>query len=718
MLISRSLTLSVASTLVAALAAAAPAIADVPPAAADAPSADIEEVIISSQRLDAHRSDIEARTGASTYTIDSAAILAAPGGANAALNQVILQAPDVVQDSFGQVHVRGDHNDLQYRLNGIMLPEGISGFGQSLSPRLIDSLRLVTGALPAQYGLRTAGIVDMATRRGAADAGGTLALYGGSHGTVQPSFDYGGRTANLRYFYSGDVVRNALGIESPDGAATALHDHATQWHGFGYLERLLDEGNRLSLILGTSGGEFQIPDLRGLQPSLGLTVNGQHDFPSGQLDQNQRELTHYAVGSWQHSTGRLDWQSSLTGRYSSLDFRPDALGDLLYNGIAQQAYRRNVAFGWQNDMAWHRNAMHTYRAGFYLQRDLATSRTNSQVLAVAGDGTPLSDVPVTVGTDSLHGQWLGSLYLQDEWQPLASLTVNYGLRGDAFSAYTRGSQLSPRLNAVWQASDDVTVHAGYARYFTPPPAELVTSADLARYLGTSAAPASTLNDLPRAERSDYLDIGLDWTMSAQLHLGLDSYLRRSSHLLDEGQFGAPIILTPYNYRDGRIRGIEFTASYARDGFSAYGNLAVQSAQGRGIESSQFNFSLAELDYIATHYIHLDHEQRLTASAGASWAWSGTRISADLLLGSGLRANLQLADGSDVPNGAHLPGYLQLNLGVSRDLRTNGEHVLTARCDIINALDRVYEIRDGTGVGVGAPQFGARRGLFIGLSQAW
>ena len=89
-----------------------------------------------------------------------------PGGDNNPLNQVLLQAPDVVQDSFGQIHVRADHNDLQYRLNGIILPEGISVFSQTLSPWLISSLKLITGALPAEYGLRTAGIIDLSTNSG------------------------------------------------------------------------------------------------------------------------------------------------------------------------------------------------------------------------------------------------------------------------------------------------------------------------------------------------------------------------------------------------------------------------------------------------------------------------------------------------------------------------------------------------------------------------
>ena len=141
-------------------------------------------VVVVAQRLNQARAEIETQTGASSYTIDAAAIAATPGGQNVQLNQVILQAPDVVQDSFGQIHVRGDHNDLQYRLNGIILPEGISVFSQTLSPRLISSMNLITGALPAEYGLRTAGILDLTANGGLLQPGGSVSVYGGSHGKI------------------------------------------------------------------------------------------------------------------------------------------------------------------------------------------------------------------------------------------------------------------------------------------------------------------------------------------------------------------------------------------------------------------------------------------------------------------------------------------------------------------------------------------------------
>src|SRR5260370_24814614 len=138
----------------------------------------LDEVVVIAQHLNEARNGIQTQTGASIYTINEAAVGAQPGGDNQLLNQVIMQAPDVAQDSFGQFHVRGEHNGLQYRLNGIILPEGISVFGQALDPRLISSLTLVTGALPAEYGLRTAGIIDIKTKSGVIDPGGSVSIYG------------------------------------------------------------------------------------------------------------------------------------------------------------------------------------------------------------------------------------------------------------------------------------------------------------------------------------------------------------------------------------------------------------------------------------------------------------------------------------------------------------------------------------------------------------
>ena len=671
-----------------------------------------EDITVIGKKLDDARNGIQTQTGASTYTIDEQALDDQPGGTNNPLNQVLLQAPGVAQDSFGQIHIRGEHNNLQYRLNGIILPEGISVFGQTLSPRLADQVELITGALPAEYGLRTAGIIDIRTKDGGFEPGGSVSLYGGSHGTIEPSFEFGGSAGSINYFVSGDYDQNGLGIESPDGRSDPLHDRTSQGQGFGYFEDIIDPSSRVALVLGTSREQFQIPDQPGQTPQLGLTVNGQTSFPSDKLDENQRELTHYGVLSYLRSQESFDVQVSLFGRYSSLYFTPDPLGDLLYDGIAQTAYKRDIAGGVQAEGAYHPNDRHTIRAGVIVEGDRATSNTASLVLPTDAAGVQTSDRPEQILDDGGKTAWTYSVYLQDEWKLLDQLTLNYGGRFDLVDAFTHENQLSPRINLVWTPTDTTTVHAGYARYFTPPPFELVGGETVAKFANTTAAAAVTTDDVSRAEKANYFDLGMSQKLLTGLTVGLDAYYKNDRNLIDEGQFGAPIILTPFDYAQGRQYGAELSATYQHGPLTAYGNFAANVAEGRDIVSSQFSFSPDDLAYISSHFIHLDHDQTYSASAGVAYRIDQTRLSADLLYGSGLRAD------GDFPNSHSLPDYVQVNLGVSQDFDLPAVGSLAVRFDIVNAFDEKYEIRDGTGVGVGAPQFGPRRGFFAGLTKSF
>ena len=155
--------------------------------AQDKPDEKIPEVVVTAKRLDLERSAILPSLGATRYDFGRTAIENIPQGENAPLSQVLLRAPGVVQDGFGQIHVRGDHGNLQYRLDGGQLPEGLSLFSNAISTRFADHLALITGALPAQYGLRTAGVVDITLKSGTTNPGGEASITGGSYNWLQPA---------------------------------------------------------------------------------------------------------------------------------------------------------------------------------------------------------------------------------------------------------------------------------------------------------------------------------------------------------------------------------------------------------------------------------------------------------------------------------------------------------------------------------------------------
>ncbi|HEY3911607.1 MAG TPA: TonB-dependent receptor [Stellaceae bacterium] len=683
--------------------------------AAPTPSGGVSlDLDVVAKELDIAAQQIEPTLGASVYEFGRQAIATQPQGDNQPLNRLLLQAPGVTQDSFGQLHVRGDHANLQYRLNGIILPEGINVFGQVLQTRLARSVSLITGALPAEYGLRTAGIIDIQTKTGTLDPGGDFTLYGGQQSTFQPSAEYGGTVGRIDYFVTGEVLHDANGIENPAPTFNPIHDISTQPRGFAYVSGIIDPTTRVTSIFGVSRSEYQIPNNPGQTPSLGLTADGVSDFNSSLFNENQREITDYGIVALQKQVDALNFQLSTVTRYSSIYFSPDPLGDLLFNGIAQTAFRQSVANGLQGDGSYRFSDANTMRSGFYVQRERTSSSTNSDVLPVDASGAQTSDQPFSIFDSSGAVGWLYSYYLQDEWKPVPRVTVNFGARYDQMAEYVNGRQLSPRVSVVWQPTQSTTFTAGYARYFVPPPYELIAPTTISLFAGTSAAPAVAQDDRAKPERDHYFDVSGTQVILPGLKAGLDGYYKIASDLIDEGQFGAPIILTPFNYQKGLVDGVELTMSYDIDNWSFYGNLAASKALGKNITSAQFNFSPDDLAYISGHYIHLDHDQTYTESAGVKYrfAKTNTLVSADLTAGSGLRAS----NPGGIPNGNSLPGYQQVNLSIVQPVTTGIYKGLELRLDIINLFDQVYEIRNGTGVGVGAPQFGPRRTVLAGISQ--
>jgi opacity protein-like surface antigen/outer membrane receptor protein involved in Fe transport len=733
------------------------------------------QVVQQTQNFDQKRDNvILPKTGASTYELSQRDIENIPQANAIQLSDLALQFPGVYQDSTsqGDFHIRNEHGNVQYRINGILLPDGVSGFSQILETSFISSMQLLTGALPAQYGLHTSGVIDITSKSGAALAGGSVSLYGGSRQTISPSFEYGGVEGKTEYFVTGRYLSTGLGLEPPTPFPNAIHDHSEQGRFFAYTSTLLDPTSRLVTISGFAESRYQIPNNPGQPGNNGgfngpggsaYTAFGFPAFDSSTLNQNQYEKNAYNVVAWQKSEGNFDAQLAYYSRYSDLHFVPDPVGDLFNNNVASDVFRSSFLNGVSGDFSYRLNDAHTLRAGFFTQGEqtrLATISTVQPLDPADPSGLTAIDTPFNIkDTSNLFGWQLGS-YVQDEWRLTDQLIFNYGLRFDQIFQYVDANQLSPRASLTYKPWWSTVLHVGYMRTFTPPPQVLGRTIPTQIFDGTTQGTPTITPDQAAAlpgqvagqplrnvgsilpERAHVFDAGFVQQVLPQcptisggmptkapvaaancpsLEIGGRVYYKTAKDLLDDGQFGQAYVLTAFNYEKGENYGTELTVRFRYGGFSADTSWAYALQHATQVVSNQTLFSPDDLVYLQTHFIHTDHDQTVTGSGRVAYRWTdtstwldGTTASATFIYGSGLRTT---PDGVVCPNCDHLPSYWQFNTGLSHEF-ANGWNGLpyTVRFDVVNVGDYVYQIRNGSGVGVFASQYGPRRAYYMGISQ--
>jgi outer membrane receptor protein involved in Fe transport len=684
-------------------------------AAADNPTTAAQTALdVTMTGLDRARDNLLPKIGASTSTINRAAIERLPQGDNTPIDKVILQLPGVSYDtatSNPNFHVRNEYANVQIRINGVIVPEGVSGLGAFLDTNFIGSMSLHTGALPAEYGLRTAGVLDI-TSRSFATPGGEVSLYGGSRQTITPSIDYGGSFGKSEYFVTARGDWNGLGIENLTPGLNAIHDHTAQGKFFGYASTLLDDSTRFSFMSGLSHSKFQIPNNPGQSQTGDFSVN----IASSSLDENEYDTYAFSIASLQKHGTDGDAQLAFFSRYAEVHFVPDVFGDLAFNDVAANVIRQSTLTGTQFDTSYIINNRHTLRAGLSATGEQTNVTDVSTVLPnPGGAGVPPGSAPFAVTDQTSLLGWNIGAYIQDEWRITNELTLNVGLRFDQLYQFVDANQLSPRVAIVYKPFDGTTIHAGYARYFTPPYQAQATQSNIALFANTTNQPDQFIADPVKPERSHYFDVGIDQAILPGLTMGLDAYYKMAKDMIDDGQFGAAVVLTQFNYARGYSEGGEFKLKYNNGSFNAYANFSYNITRAIDVESNQYLFDAATFAFLQHSYHYTDDMQRMTGSAGLSYRWYDTLLSASLIYGSGLRAG-SLSDGF-VPNTLHTTPYAVINAGIAQDLRWSSAYKpATIRFDVVNPFDQVYQLRDGSGVGVFAPQFGARRGYYMGISQ--
>jgi HoxN/HupN/NixA family high-affinity nickel-transporter len=646
-------------------------------------------------------------SGASQYTLTQRDIDELPAGNNTTMTGVLTQMPGVARDLDGQFHVRGEHADFQWTINGLMLPLDITtepGFGQFLNSRLIRSVSLLDGVLPAQYGYRDSAVIDIRTKDGCEQPIGVFTVYGGMRETAEPSFEWGGCKGKLSYYVTGFYEYSALGLDSATPGPMPIHDYTNQGQGFGYFTYDISSSARLSLITGITVMNNQFPNVPN-QPALyNLAGVNPANYPSTMINSGLGQSDYFGVLALSGTVGpAFSYQLAYGGHYNTQLFTPDPIGDMIYQGVASDVSHTDLANTLQGDATYQLTDSHLLGFGFYAGRYNIGFNNYSLVFPVNSQGQQTSDVPQAIADEFYGADTLLGIYLQDSWQITEKLRATYGARFDQALGFVQGNQISPDVNLLYQATKATSLHAGFARYFQTPPFAGVSPFSFQKFAGTTGALSQSGNPFPLPERDWYWDAGVVNHLTPNLTLGQDSYFRLSQHYLDEGQFGFVPIYIPFNYEHGYGWGFEQTLAYNREDLTVRINFTAARDEEMGVASGQYNFTPAELAYMADHYIILDHEPLFGASGGVVYRWGKYLFSVDGVFSSGYRGGFA--------NTEQLPIWWWLNLGLGRSFYIPGIGQAWDQITLINIFNRTNLIRPSTGIGFFEAAYGPRLALY-------
>jgi len=674
-------------------------------------------------------------TGAGDYSVTAADIANLPTGGTTPITDILAQMPGVAIDQNQQIHIRNTEGpQFQYQINGALVPLDINTnppFLSMIDPSIIRRLDLIDGVLPSRYSYATGGVVDIQTKNGCEQTGGSASLLAGQRDIVQPSAQFGGCAGRFSYYFSGLYLKGETAFSSATPGPTPLHDFTSRGQAFGYFTFDLAPSAKVSLVLSTAASNNQLPDVPGLTPQYVLA--GVSSYQSANINSKlnfQDDLAILALDGT--AGGGMTYKLAYAAHFISQAFRPDNAGELIFQGVSSTATHYDVDNTLEADLTGQLGA-HTLGAGVYAGEYRVTvddsslvfpvlvsgQRINGQSVGGAGfapapppfePGSPQTSTTPERIIDNIRADNLVlGLYVSDLWRIGDRLRADLGVRFDQLTGFTNHQQIDPSLNLSYQVTDAATVHGGVARYMQVPSFQGIAPSAPSAFNGTSGATTSGLAT-PLTEDDYEVDVGVVVHLGSRIILSQDDYYERTHHYLDTGQLGAVPIFAPFNYDHGYIWGSEFAANFKGEKLSAYTSLTIGQNMQKGVVTGQFNFDNQELAYINAHYIPLDHQPLAGGAAGVAYKAHGYLLSLNAIYSTGLRGGF--ADQQQ------LPAIVQVNASVERSFVLPRLGRVTNRITVLNAFDRVNLIRPAEGIGIAQSGYGPRFTLLDALTVAF
>ena len=684
---------------------------------------------------------IKPNSSSETYSVSRKDVEALPRGNNLDLHDVLLTIPGAVNGSLKQVHIRQDHANLQFRIDGVPIPDTItSQFSDLLSPRVWERADITLGGMEAQYGNRTAAVIDITSKSGTKPGVGSVGVFGGSNETVLPSFEYGGTVGDrFRYYVMNNYRTTNRAIDPPTLGQSIFHGRGELNQTFLRGDYQVNNRNNVTWLLLNSVGVSQIPTQPGQTPNdeiVGLirdnTDPGFTPVPSEKIDENQEEQNQYSHLVWRHDMDAKQFVS-VAGyfRHSRATFTTDPYNVLAYTSDEGEPFsaghqdRWGFAGGVRLDYTHALNPRHLIKAGFQLDRTM--SRNKTRLFAFAreeeeeagpeeGSEEERHAPEPTGGVLSLNADrriigYREEFWFQDQFTPNEQWTVNLGLRVDNIHGYVEAFQISPRIGVTYTPNDRHAFHAFYGRLFTPPNLEALPFKSL-NTEGTTAGSEAPLNIKANPERSHYFEIGSTHALGTRIVAQVTGYYKRNTNQSDAHQFNTTPMLNYFAYERGWQRGIDFSLNAKlTDRLTARGNVAWGQCKGFGLQSGHFLLHEEELADIQTSGgVFCDHSQTMTSSAVVTYRpFPNTTITGQMLYGSGLRST---APGQKT-NSGHADSNTTYNLSMTHVLPFAKKQKLLLAVDVVNLFDQHELLNIGErSIGLGVSHANMPRSVFF------
>lgn len=586
----------------------------------------------------------------------------------------------------GEVHIRGQHAEYTYYVDGVPVPAGISGsLNELFDPQVVNQIDFQTGGWDAEYGDKNAAIVNVTTRIPTGGLHLDLSGYGGSFSANGQAVNASTNAGKLGFFFSGarqatDMRREPVVLDTVHDVAENFHNEGTDLFGFAKVQYVPSDRDVVNLDVNRSRTRFAVP----------------FDSVEGIIDDHQQDVNGFVNLGWRHRFQASELFLGAFFRDGSLTYTPgltDAATFVFYPDTAHYIL--------SEDRNFHTTGL---KLDYTLQPHHGLELKTGVLASYTGGREDFSTVtnggsPGPASNSDLKGSDVG-VYLQTAIAPSDHWELRTGVRFDNHNAPFAGNQhqVSPRVKLSFFPDPANTFWVYYGRLFLPTNVEDLRAITSDAQGGVAAAPT-----LP--ERDHFYEIGYVHRFPFGVVAKLSGYHKRSTPGIDDNTVPGSAIVTSVNIEQVRITGIEAVAELRPRGpVSGYVNIALNHAYGYGAITGGFFPTQPPAGAF-----DLDHDQRLSGVANLIYSRHGFYLSATGTYGSGL------TNGND-PDSTYGTGLFDFNKSIKVDpsfivnasagyVMAVGQVVLRPQVYIENVFDRKYLLKGAffSGASVGRPR---------------